>query len=177
VALLVLAYPTLAPDDHAWIQAMRAEHDARLHGVVAPHITLVFPLPADSTVAPAALVEQARRAAAGQSAIPIALRCAIVAPDAPGGDTLVFLVPDEGFGALVRLHDRLYAGPLAGALRLDLPFIPHITVARAADAWACKRLADEINARPLAIAGSVDALEVIAYDGRVIQTIERVALA
>jgi hypothetical protein len=37
----------------------------------------------------------------------------------------VFLVPDEGFGAIVRPP----VGSLAGGLHPEMPYIPHLTVA------------------------------------------------
>jgi hypothetical protein len=49
----------------------------------------------------------------------------------------VFLVPDEGSGALSLLHDRLYSGLLA-SLRIDLPYVPHITIGRCSERQKAK---------------------------------------
>lgn len=73
------------------------------------------------------------------------MRCAIVVKDALSDNTHTFLTPDEGFREIVKLHDHLYRGALANELRLDIPFIPHITVAISPDANVCKRIADDIN--------------------------------
>jgi hypothetical protein len=72
----------------------------------------------------------------------------------------VFLVPDEGYSQLSLLHDRLYTGVLAPHLRLDLPFIPHITIGTLSDRHLAKKLCDALNAQRLSIVGSVDALTV-----------------
>src|SRR3546814_2589021 len=62
---------------------------------------------------------------AGDAApVALAFRCALPVQDPDSGDTYVYLVPDEGFSALVRLHDRLYSGPFADARSLDRPYIP-----------------------------------------------------
>ena len=177
MALLVLAYPELAPDDRAWIERVRAEHDPR-HAVVAAHFTIVFPttsLLTTSLLAEAFVAEVARQAE-GCAPIPFVLRSALPFKDVTGEGADVFLVPDEGFGALVRLHDRLYAGALALALRLDIPSIPHITVGRAADPRDCKRLADALNARPFAIRGTIAALDVVAREEHAVRTIARLPL-
>lgn len=172
MALLALAYPELAPGDRAWIEAIRAAHDPR-HAIVAAHITLVFPT---TDLAPEAFVAAVARHASGGAPIPFTLRCALPFGDTTGAATDVFLVPDEGLGALVRLHDRLYAGALAPALRLDIPFIPHLTVGRAADPREAKRLADALNARPLAVAGRVAALDVVAHEAGAVRTLARLPL-
>jgi hypothetical protein len=44
MALLILAYPTVAESDWAWMQQIRTEHDQRYLQVVDPHFTLVFPV-------------------------------------------------------------------------------------------------------------------------------------
>ena len=173
MALPVLAYPGLAPEDRAWIEGIRAAHHPR-HASVAAHFTLVYPvrdLDADAFVA------DVSRQAAGCARIPFVLRWALPFKDVTGEGTDVFLVPEEGFSALARLHDRLYAGGLTSRLRLDIPTIPHLTVAHGADPQACKRLADALNARPLAIAGSIAALDLVVADERAVRTIARLPLA
>src|SRR5262245_22726723 len=52
----------------------------------------------------------------------------------------VFLVPDEGNSALSLLHDQLYTGPLVSHLRLDLQYVPHITIGTLSDREKAKRL-------------------------------------
>ncbi len=172
MTLLVLAYPELEPADRAWIERIRAEHDPR-HTAVAAHLTLVFPV---VDIDPAALIADVARQASGVTPIPFVLRSALPFKDVTGRGTDVFLVPDDGFGALVRLHDRLYAGALAPALRLDIPSIPHITIGRSDDSTLCKRLADEINAQPFAVHGHVTALAVVMREEQAVRTIARLPL-
>jgi 2'-5' RNA ligase len=170
--LLVLSYPDVAPEDMAWIEGIRAEHHPR-QAAIAAHVTLVFPV---AIVDPPVLIEEVRRQVAGSPLIPFTLRCAVPFRDQASGATDVFLVPDEGFGAIVRLHDRLYAGLLAPALRLDLPFVPHLTVAHLADPVAAKLLADRLNDESFAIPGTLSSVDVVQRDGADVQTLASVPL-
>lgn len=174
--LLVVAYPELDAADAVRIEMIRAVHDPA-HARVRAHFTLVFPLEhATERHSVDELVAFVGEIAREQRPLPFALRSALPFPDPLGPDTHVFLVPDEGFGALVRLHDRLYTGPLARDLRLDVPTIPHVTVGRAASPRLARRLADSLNARPLAIVGQIAALDFVAHDGGTVRTIARLPL-
>jgi 2'-5' RNA ligase len=173
LVLLVIAEPRLAARDRAWIEAIRAKHDPH-YRVVPPHFTLVFHA---ATRAEAKVAAHARRIATRFPRFICRLRSALIYPDALSGSTYVSLMPDEGFGAIVRLHDRLYTGPLARHLRLDIPFVPHVTVARFASGRRAQRLADELNARPFAIAAPIRALDLVRYNGAAIETVHTVPLA
>jgi hypothetical protein len=140
---------------------------------VEPHYTLVFPV-VDFEVEP--FGRHVRSHLHGQAAIPFELRCALVVKDALGEATHTFLVPDQGFSDLVKLHDRLYSGILAAHLRLDIPFIPHITVAASPDAAVCKRVADEINSQEIAIRGTISALDIVHFASQRVATVEEVKL-
>ena len=173
MSFLVLSYPELSPGDHAWIQSIRAEHDTQ-YEIVGPHFTLVFPVTSQEQDA---FVTHVRNRAQGQAKFYFVLRCAVVVKDALSAHTHVCLVPDEGHSTMVKLHDRLYTGPLAAELRLDIPFIPHLTVGNAANAQACKRLADDLNARGVSIHGEIAALDVARYEGGRVESIGRIELA
>lgn len=174
--LLVLAYPELAPEDSVWIEMIRAVHDP-MHERVRAHFTLVYPLRDSPERLGVKAVSAAIQAVATEFApIPFILRSAIPFNDLLGPDTNVFLMPDEGFGTLVRLHDRLYTGQLSGELRLDIPTVPHITVGRLRDPQVGKHLADTLNAREFAITGTIAALYLVTHDGGTMRTIARVPL-
>jgi 2'-5' RNA ligase superfamily len=174
MALLVLAYPRIKQADYDWIQSIRTQHDERYFSLVAPHFTLVFPVMGMEREAFSAHV---RQQTTGVKSIPFVMRCAIVVEDDARQFSHVFLVPDEGFSEIVRLHDRLYNGALARELRLDITFIPHVGVGNNADARACKRVADELNAQDFRIAGTIDTLDVVWYEHTTLRTIEQIALA
>jgi hypothetical protein len=65
----------------------------------------------------------------------------------------VFLVPDEGSSAVVALHSSLNSGQLAPIARPDIIFTPHVTVAALEEFEEAAAVADDLNARGVAIAG------------------------
>lgn len=172
MALVVVSYPNISLDDLSLIQSVRAEHD-RYYRVIAPHFTFVFPV---YGIEQSAFVEHVKRQAEGVRKIPFVVRCAMVVMESGAAITHVFLVPDEGYSDIVKLHDRLYRSMLAPELRLDIAFIPHIGVGNATDPQACKDLADDLNQREPAIRGTVDSLDVASYEGDGVTTIERIEL-
>ena len=84
----------------------------------------------------------------------------------------MFFVPDEGYGQISKLHDRLYRGILKQHLRLDIPYVPHIAIATNNDAQRIKALCDELNSDGVAIQGQIDAMTVCSYDGSKITDVE-----
>lgn len=166
MAHLAIAYPILSPNDHTWIQAIRQQYDPN-HAIIEPHFTLVFHVFGQSIET---LEEHLRVQLRDHAPIPFVLRCALVVKDALSDQTHTFLVPDQGFGDLVKLHDQLYTGMLSGELRLDIPYIPHITVATSPDAAQCKRIADEINNQNIAIAGTIATIDLIQVTNRTVST-------
>ena len=173
MALVVVNYPTLAEEDFGWIQTIREVHDRLYYHVVDPHFTLVFPtdgLTSDN------LLSHVQEHADSFEPFEFVLRCVILGDADFEGHAHAFLVPDEGFSNIVKLHDRLYTGPLRGEQRLDLPFIPHIGIANAPKLESCKETVDTLNAKGFEIRGRVESVNVIGYDGRKVWDIERVKL-
>jgi hypothetical protein len=173
MSLLVLSYPNISEKDFNWIQAVRANHDELYYKVVAPHFTIVFPNFNQDKVE---FVEHAKLQARCFKKIDFVLRCAIIVKDAFNDYTHLFLVPDEGYSEIVKLHDKLYDGPLAPELRLDIPFIPHIGIGNAIDPFACKKLADELNRKAFEINGRIETLDVTWYEENKVETLERIEL-
>lgn len=173
MSLLVLAYPTISAADLRWIEGIRSRHDELYRDLVRAHFTLVF---AVSSVDESLLIKHVQQTVADVPPISLVLRCALVVKDVLSEYTHVFLVPDEGFGDVARLHDRLYTGPLTPHLRLDIPYIPHIGVGNSLDPLGCKRLADELNGRDLAIEGRIATIDVVNYENGRVWTIAEVSL-
>lgn len=171
MSLVLIAEPELESRDRGWVEAHRAAHDPHF-SIVPPHFTLIFP--GNSAEAP--LLAHVREATQGLGPIRFVLRSALVVKDALSPLTHVFLVPDEGFGQIVRLHDRLYTGALSKSLRLDIPYIPHIAIGAFEEPSDAKTLADDINTAPLAIIGTLRELLLAAWDGATLTPRARVAL-
>lgn len=171
--LAVIAYPNFSPPDEAIIEQSRRENPALGYQLIPPHFTVVFSTTAFTVEA---LEVHVQEQVASQQQIPFVIRCALPFRDVLSANTYLYLVPDEGFSAIVRLHDRLYTGALAGELRLDIPFVPHITVGYAEDALYVKQAADGLNAQNLAMQGLINALEIVELANQGIQPLSHIRL-
>jgi 2'-5' RNA ligase len=122
----------------AWIDDVRRRHDP-IAAAVPPHFTLVYPFEAHLT--PSALRAHMVQALAGFSPFDVAL----AGVSGADGEYLRYDIK-QGNDTLIALHDRLYAGPLAGHLDITLSYQPHMTIGRIADAAAWRRVLDELAA-------------------------------
>jgi hypothetical protein len=104
------------------------------------------------------------------------LRHAVIAKDAFKAYMHIFLVLDEGYRTMINMHDRLYTGPLASELRLDIPFVPHIGAGNTVDTLVCEQLAGELNARNFSLPGEVTALDVVRYERGQVESVEHIRL-
>ncbi|MDH3207790.1 MAG: 2'-5' RNA ligase family protein [Gemmatimonadota bacterium] len=157
--LYTLGYPELSQPDAEFIEAFRREHDLPYRDVVAAHFTLLFGC---GDVALSDYTSHVEQVAAGFPPVSFNCRYAMLGSgaDADRDTAYVFLVPDEGYAALSLLHDALYRGLMEPFLRLDVPFIPHITIGTLRDRAEAKSLCDELNERGLSIQGRVANLTV-----------------
>jgi len=141
-SLYILCYPHLADADRKFIDRFRREHDIPFRDVVAPHFTLVFGC---SDVPLSVCREHVATVARTQGPIAFSCRYAMLVGDDSSDNYYVFWVPDQGYSEISKLHDRLYRGPLAPYLRLDIPYIPHIGIATISDAARIKALCDNVG--------------------------------
>ena len=169
----VLAFPKLKTADFEWIQAIRKQHDKQF-AIVKPHFTLVF---GTTAVSSAQLIAHIQQQLATVSTFHFACRCATVVKDSFGPDTHTFLLPDEGNSQLVKLHDQLYTAVLRDELRLDVPYIPHITIGSFADPAVSKQLADRLNEEGFEIAGVIEAVQIVAVGDGGITAVSTIPLA
>jgi len=168
--LEVIARPHFAKDDLAWLTDIRSR---RADSRGPPYFTLVFH---GAETEPTAFVEQVRTLAAGIHHIRFRLRAALVAPEPLVGRYHVFLVPDEGFGAISKLYDALHVGDIEVGLRFDSAYLPHITVATTDSYEAARKLAQALNLGGIDISGHIDALEVERRAGQVIKKVAEIPL-
>jgi len=158
-----VAFLDIAANDMRWIQLFREQHDP-FYATLDPHFTLVFgigDLPENLYLTHVADV------ARSSQRIDFTCRYATVGADDLNDGAYVFLVPDEGNSAISQLHDKLYGGAFKPYLRLESAYIPHISIASMKDFGRAKVLCEELNARPVCIAGRISALTPgILRDGR-----------
>jgi len=169
--LEVIAHPQFEKADQAWLTDIRAR---RAGSRGAPYFTLVFP---GADLAPAAFADAIRARARDVRPIRFRLRSALVAPEPVARRFHVFLIPDEGFGAILKLHDALHTGPIAAALRQDTPYLPHITVATTPGYDAARSLAQALNQGGVDIPGQITALQVEQRIGEDIKIVADIPLS
>lgn len=172
MGFFALCYPEFAEEDRERIKAIRARYDPDCD-LIGPHVTLVFDT---GGVSREGFVSHVRSTISDQSEISFVLRRATVVKSSCGDDRSIFLVPDEGYNDIVRLHDRLYTGVLADHLRPDIPYIPHITVGVVDNPESGRKIVDEINRKEPAIPGRIRSIDIAYYDGGRVNTIEKIDL-
>lgn len=155
--LYTVAYPHLAAEHARFVESFRRQHDRRWCDIVAAHVTLLFGI---RDLDEATYTAHVRAIAAASSPIPFTCRYAMLGADHADDTAYVFLVPDEGWSGISLLHDRLYGGPLEPFHRLDVPYVPHITIATLDDRRQAKALCEELNGRGLAIPGELRTLTI-----------------
>ena len=138
-SLEVIARPHFEKADLAWLTDIRSR---RAGSRGPPYFTLVFP---GVEMDPAAFAAQIRRSAHDIPRIRFRLRSAMVVPEPTVGRFHVFLVPDEGFGAILKLHDALHVGPIEAAIRPDTPYLPHITVATSPERAVARKVGRKVR--------------------------------
>jgi 2'-5' RNA ligase len=166
--LAVICIPALPGPELAWLQGLRAAHDPEHFRLVAPHVTLVFPTAALAQPAFIAHVVSCMRGAQG---VAVEFSSTATVRDQDTGLHFVYLLAGTGSELFVRLHERLYSGPLAPQRRRDIPYVPHITVGRLASAAEAADLAQQIDATRRKIAGRAAALDIVAVGENLVSTV------
>lgn len=160
--LAVISYPKFIPNNESLIPVTRAIYPNLTYPKFESHFTFVFP---QGSIGADSLMRHVKAIAVDQAQIPFVIRRAEAVQDKLSANTYLFLVPDEGYDAIIHLHNMLYTSALAGELRADIPFIPHITIGYAADGAYCQQAADAMNAEPFEMRGVVDRLDVVEVEG------------
>lgn len=155
--LFTVSYPDVSLESAALISRVRQRHDARHHELIDAHFTLIFGCDA---VALHEYTSHVAEVSAASRAITFSCRYAMLGADDENENAYVFLVPDKGYAEISLLHDRLYAGPLEAYLRLDLPYIPHITIGTLNSRLNAKALCDELNNQGVCIEGGLHSVAI-----------------
>jgi len=174
MSFLVLAYPEIKTEDFEWIQKIRSQHDELYYNLVEPHFTIVFP---STGIETDRFSSHVKKSIGDISSFRFVIRSAMVSDDRFVECFHTFLVPDEGWSDITKLHDRLYVDILAPQLRLDIPFIPHVGIGNSKDARRCKELADTINRGNIEIEGRVRSLDIVNYENDIVTELERISLS
>ena len=104
------------------IEAFRARHDP-MASLIPAHLSLVFPF---ATALTRLQIEtHVKRTVSRWPPVPVSFRAVRM-----HANEFVFLMASRGAESVLALHDRLYSRSLLPYLRRDLPYEPHITIAR-----------------------------------------------
>jgi 2'-5' RNA ligase len=160
--LAIVTFPEIPADERVWIEELRKTHLSAPEADVAPHVTLVFP----AEIANDENLLMHMFGACG-STQPIDARFCIAAPmaDPLNGGWTVQLLPDQGLSKLMRLHNFLYTGPIAEHLNLDVPYVPHLTLARTATGPQANALCEELNSNVIEVEARFSTVDILAIDG------------
>lgn len=173
MSYLVLAYPNISETDYQFIQDYRKKYDPKYFSIVEPHFTIVF---STSNLTENEFIAEVEKQSQGIKKFDFKIRCATTNQDDSKDFYHEFLVPDEGYSNIVKLHDKLYSGIFFDNLRFDIDFIPHIGIGNDEDVFVCKKRIDELNAKDLLVEGSVQVIDIVKYADHQISTIKKVTL-
>ena len=104
------------------VEAFRACHDPASRDIAA-HLSLVFAFPTAHTRLQ--VETHVQRVVSKWPMVPVTFRRVRM-----HANEFLFLMASRGAASITALHDRLYTRSLAPHLRRDMPYEPHITIAR-----------------------------------------------
>ena len=171
--LLVLAFLALDPLDNQQIASVRKNRDDPSRASVPLHFTLVF---ATDAIERSALVDHVQHEARAFPPFDFVANASDVVWDPMGELWLLRLRAKQGGDQIAELHDALYSGLLAPELRADIPYAPHVTVVGSKAKDECLAAQAELGVGMSPIAGAINALDVVEYDGVSVATIGRIEL-
>jgi 2'-5' RNA ligase len=174
MSLAVISYPELNLADYYLIQAIRARHDVENHKLIRPHFTFVFPC---SGIDRDNLSNHVENSLAEVNSFPFKIGSTNVNHDISGDRWNLFMVPDEGYEKIVKIHDTLYTGVLSDRLRRDIPYIPHLTIGVFEKEEECEKVSGELNRQKIVIEGWISNIDVISIDHSRIEMIKEFKLS
>jgi 2'-5' RNA ligase len=169
---LLISYPNLSLKDFTLIQSIRQLYDKQF-SIINPHFTFIFP---SENIEPNDFILEVKHQLKDLKPFSFSLRCATINKDSFSDYYNIFLVPDEGYSQMVKVHDKLYRDKLHDHLRLDIDYIPHITIGNSIDKFVCKEIVDELNSTDFCINGSITSFDVILFENNKVTTIEKIEL-
>ncbi|MGB5846755.1 MAG: 2'-5' RNA ligase family protein, partial [Anaerolineales bacterium] len=170
--LCTLAYPEISISDFEKIQKFRKLNDIYYH-VVESHITLAFPF-SEWDLEP--YIAEIKKQSLGFQPFDFCIRCATLSKDAFQDLYHVFLVPDEGYSQILKMHYKLCGNRFFPYRLLNVDFIPHIGIGNSKDPLRCVELVESWNREEFSISGHISALVIANYENDTVETIEDIPL-
>jgi hypothetical protein len=173
MSLAVVAYPELSTGDYDRIQAFREVNDELYFHMVEPHFTCVFPIQGmDQKL----FMNEIQNQIVGFQRFEFCLRCTVLNKDAFIDIYHAFLVPDEGYSQMVKLHDRLYGGKLFQHRFFEIDFIPHLGIGNSEEPLICLEMIKHWNSADFVIPGLITSLDIVKIENNSINTILNIPL-
>jgi len=166
--LSAICLPQFSGDGQSEIQALRLAHCPEQAGLIGPHVTLIFPTDA---LPERDFIGHVVSIAGSFSRSKVCFRSSLPYLEPASGLSFVFLVPDEGFGWLNRLHERLHCGPLASAWDPTRPYIPHITLGIFKTFPQARAASEIFNSRQVGFSGLASSIEVVLVESTSVRRI------
>ncbi len=158
--LLAVAYPELNEKDYKQIENYRKEYDS-LYDIIRTHFTLVFPVRDFTEKTFTAEIKTQLKEIEPFS---FTVKNATLNKDTFTENYYAFLVPDEGYDGILKMHDKLYSGKLFPYQSRDTKYIPHITIGNSTNIITCKKIIDSWNSYNFEIRGTISSLDIVNYE-------------
>lgn len=170
--IYVLAYPHFDSDVMLSIERFRIANEPERAKLVPPHVTLVFGL---KNIEREAFLDRCDQVSEGQVGIHVAFSEGNVVHDPFEKKFKLQLPCSDNAHQLRYLHQQLYDGRYQTQLDPNTRYEPHMTVATHENRERIEPLDQaEIGAFPLA--GKINALEIVEFDGKALNHIRTVSL-
>ncbi len=173
MSYLVLAYPKISEESFQFIQDYRRINDPKYFNVVNPHFTIVF---STSNFSEDDFIEEVIKQTHGLHKFDFKIKCATINQDYSKKFYHEFLVPDQGYSDIVKLHDKIYSDKFFDNLRFDIDYVPHVGIGNSENVLVCKKNVDSLNSKNLSIEGFVSVLDIVKYENNTITTLKTVEL-
>ena len=157
--IAIVAFPDLSHENYQWIDKLRQKYSELAYEPLNPHFTLVFPI--TDAISRKKTIKHVDRIEKQTKSIQFKIRCAVPSPDWISKRNYVFLVPDEGFSELIRLHDALYTNIFEPYLSRRISFIPHITIGHCDVPQLARKISLEINEENIEFTGAINQLDLL----------------
>lgn len=171
MAYLAIAYPELNQRGYDWIQEYRKKNDKLFFDVVKPHITLVFAI---SDISKDDFINECTSQLKDVKAFNFVSKVATINLDESGNYYHEFLVPDDGYSNVIKLHSMLYSGLFAKHLRYDIDYIPHIGIGNSKNVQESKKRIDGLNKQDFTVKAKVTSVDIVEYKNNVITTLQKI---
>ena len=169
ISHLIVGYPKLNIRNYKWIQSIRKKYDRRYYNIVEPHFTIVFPVYNCSIEL---LSRHIKVITEKTKAIKFNLKAATIVKDSFSDNTDVFLVTDLGNSEIIKFHDRLYTDIHKKDLRIDIAFIPHISIGGSKFPEELRQLSQKLNSNNFEIKGEIQNISLIKYEHPEVKTVD-----